>query len=113
MGMAITEQDRAAAFELFDQGESTNAVATKLFKCYWVPAKKLRDEWVAAGRGVETAPRKPRDKKKSAVQQEAAEPEDWDLTLQLPAGRMDAIFADFTPQEKADAITAVLQARLN
>lgn len=108
--MAIAEQDRAKAFELFDQGESTNGVAKQLFKGNWTAAKKLRDEW-AAVRGVTVA--KPKKPKLVPEVPEESEADAWDVTLQLSTDRMDAIIARFTPQEKADAIRNVLQDRLD
>lgn len=103
MANKITEHQRARAFELFSQGVSTNGVAKELFKRYWLPAKKLRDEWDAQQGGAVAGP----------APENAAAPEIWDVTLQLPTERIDQIIAGFTVQEKADAIVAVLQARLN
>lgn len=105
MANKITEEQRAQAFEMFGQGLSTNEVAKKLFKKYWNPAKKLRDEWDAAQGGAEEAA--------DGATEPEIDMETWDVTLQLPAERMDQIMARFTPQEKANAICAVLQGRLN
>jgi hypothetical protein len=43
---------------------------------------------------------------------EEEEPDVWDLTVQVPKTRMDRIIANFTSQEKADAIAMVLTARM-
>jgi hypothetical protein len=43
----------------------------------------------------------------------AAEPEVWDITVQLSIDRMNQIISKFTLQEKADAISMVLTARLS
>jgi hypothetical protein len=104
MGMAnkITEDQRRQAFEMFDRNASTNEVAKKLFNKYWNPAKKLRDEYDAQKEpGNEIEP------------SDAETPEAWDVTLSVPVERMDKIMIRFSPQEKADAIATVLQARLN
>ena len=42
---------REKAFAMFAAGESTNKVATELFKGAWATAKKLREEWEAGEGG--------------------------------------------------------------
>ena len=52
--------------------------------------------------------------RESAPAEEVDEaPEAFDATLRIPVASMDRIFAGATPQEKADAITEMLQARLD
>jgi hypothetical protein len=106
MGMAVTEQERAKAFALFAEGESTNAVAKALFKKDWARANKLRVEYDArdGGASAETV---------ETLEADEEEPAAWDLTVQLSVEQMDRFIASFTPQEKADAITTALQARLD
>lgn len=102
MANKITDDQRTQAFEMFDRNASTNEVAKKLFNKYWNPAKKLRDEYDAQkepGNGIEPS--------------DSETPEAWDVTLSVPVERMDKIMIRFSPQEKADAIANVLQARLN
>jgi hypothetical protein len=104
MGMAnkITEAQRSGAFALFAAGASTNEVAKKLFNKYWNPAKKLRDEY--------DAQKEPANEIEPI---DADEPDSWNLTLEVPAEKMDEIMQRFSAQEKANAITTVLQARLS
>jgi asparagine synthetase B (glutamine-hydrolysing) len=104
--MAVTEQERAKAFALFAQGETTGKVADTLFGGYWHKAKNLRAEYEAqdGGTSAETV---------ETAEADEEEPAAWDLPLQLPVRRIDAIFAEFTVQEKAQAISTVLQARLD
>ncbi len=99
---AISDSDRFKAFELFDQDATTNQVATQLFNKNHSKAKKLREAYDARMEPVPDA--EPPDGE--------AEPEAWDVTLQVPVARMDEIMARFSAQEKAEAISAVLQARL-
>jgi hypothetical protein len=103
--MAITTEQRTKAFEMFDQGTSTNEVAKQLFKNYWTKAKKVRDEWQTARDGGNSGT--------GEAEAAEAEPDAWDLELQVPTARMDVIILGFTPQEKADAIRNALQNRLN
>lgn len=49
----------------------------------------------------------------AAEPEAAGEPADWDLTITVPSDRLDAIFAHFSAQEKANAISNVIQARMN
>lgn len=121
----ISDRDRKQAFALFDQDESIGMVATKLFAGHWYKAKKLREEYDASPAEEEGGSPEPEAEALTEERQlVAAEPElvvgerdetpaAWDVTLQVPVHRMDAIIAQFSPQEKADAICAVLQARLN
>lgn len=104
---------RVQALEMFRGGQSVNAVAVKLFKNYFAKAKALREELIAAGE-LEAKPTKPQKngKPKKVREAEADAPDCWELTVNVPTERMDAIFARFTLQEKADAIEAVLQARV-
>jgi hypothetical protein len=90
--------------ERFESGASINNVAEELFKRNWAAAKKLHDELYPAKR---KAPRKPEPEE--TVE---SDPDVWDLTLQVPTAQMDQILMRFTLQEKADAISTVLQARL-
>jgi hypothetical protein len=95
----ITEQDREKAFEMFDRDASTNEVAKLLFKKNFAKAKKLREEWQVA--------------KDGGAPLEAASGEGLaDLTVQLSVDQMDRFIAGFTLQEKANAVAAVLQSRL-
>jgi hypothetical protein len=87
MASRITEDQRTQAFGMFDQGASTNEVAKKLFNKYWIPAKKLRNEYDAQASSSEIEPA------------DGEAPDAWDVTLQVPVERMDQIMA--------------LQARLN
>jgi hypothetical protein len=105
------EEQEARAREMFAQGDSVNKVATTL-GITWQAARKIQ------GPPAEKAGKKRGRKKSSngavAVHLKEEEvPEAWDLALTLPTSRMDDIFAEFTAQEKADAIAAVLQARLD
>ncbi len=63
--------------------------------------------------GGATQDASPKQKRQKQSREEAAAPAAWNVTLELPTERLDHIFRGFTPQEKADAITAVLQARLS
>ncbi|MBS1803536.1 MAG: hypothetical protein JST28_09215 [Acidobacteria bacterium] len=103
------EQERAR--ELFAQGKSVNFVS-KEFGITWQAAKKIQDpnwqEMPAGKPGRRKGPIKPK-LKAEVIEMPAA----WDLSLTVSADRMDAIFAEFEPGEKADAIAAVLQARLD
>ena len=133
--IVITESDRQRAFALFDQGEPVGRVATLLFGAHWYKAKKLRDEYDAqkqpAAEPLKGEPEaalttQPPQQIATDVVCEAGKaiepvedppaeewPETWDVTLQVSAERMDRILLGFSPQEKADAICGVLQARLN
>ena len=44
---------------------------------------------------------------------EKPEPSFWDINLSVPAKKMDAIFSTFTDEEKANAISGILQDRLD
>jgi hypothetical protein len=97
----FTEQERVKGFALFDEDASTNQVAQQVFNKNYGKAKKLREEWEEAQQPVDA--RMLRD----------GEPSSWNLTLEVPVERMDEIMQRFSAQEKADAISTVLQARLN
>lgn len=89
---------------LFAQGMSVNAVAGALFKGHWARAKQVKD----AMDGGAPAPKKKPPKK----DEEEGVPI-FEVRLEVPTARLDDIFAEFTPQEKADAIAGVLQARMD
>jgi hypothetical protein len=121
--MITTEEKaerEAKARELFAQGLSVNKVAEQVFKGNWTAAKAVKD---AMDGGAPKAGGKPgkkksarRDTGKTGAARAAAveEPgEDWDLTLQLPAASLLRIFAAFDDGEKATAIQAVMQARMD
>jgi hypothetical protein len=97
----FTEQERVKGFALFDEDASTNQVAAQVFNRNYGKAKKLREEYDAQASSSEIEP------------DDGEVPDAWDVTLQVPVERMDQIMARFSPQEKADAISTVLQARLN
>ena len=103
----------AKARAMFAEGASVNAVAFACYRGYWPPAKRLKDEID----GVAPARAEKKQKKGAIVPKLKAEIEAenlaWDLTLQLPTDRLDSTFLLFTPEEKANAIQAVLQARLD
>jgi len=130
--IVITETDRRKAFALFDQGETVGRVATMLFAGHWYKAKKLRDEYEAQKEPAAAAPAaeeliaeaEPEPEPETALElarpetsifepEIEDEPEVWDITLQVPAKRMDQILLTLSPQEKANAISGVLQSRLD
>lgn len=138
MAIEITEADRKKAFELFDQGEPVNRVALLLFKGHWYKAKKLHDEHrklpaaVVVGASAEqereavcvepdigpevvadVVEQEPEEQEPLNELEPVDEPAVWDVTVQVPTERMDQIIANFTSQEKADAIAMVLTARLS
>jgi hypothetical protein len=108
------------AAEMFAAGKSVNAVATALFKRDWARAKKLHVAWLAEqGGGAEpaAAPKKRRGRPKKedpcrgCAPTDYPVPEVWDVTLEVPSAKVDLVFAQFTPQEKASAVAMVLQER--
>jgi hypothetical protein len=111
MGMEDGGTMEEKALALYAKGDSVSGVARAL-GVTWHIANKLRP---AIG-GAKVKTRKPKREKPPVVADEEVSeevPEAWDLALSLPTGRMDHIFAEFTAQEKADAIAGVLQARLD
>jgi len=115
------------ALELFQKGMAVNAVAAEMGITWW-DAKKCQRKLIASGQLQEAAAetKQPRSKARAPKQKKAkvlkvlAEdeeepeiPDAFDLGLRLATDRMDAIFGEFTPQEKADAIATVLQTRLD
>lgn len=85
---------------LFAEGKSTNAVAKEL-GITWNAAGLLREE---ISIGYES---------KIDDASDVADDDDWDVTIRVPAGRANDIFATFTVAEKMDAISSVLQGRMN
>jgi hypothetical protein len=100
----FTEQERVKGFALFDEDASTNQVAAQVFNRNYGKAKKLREEYDALP--VEEGEPEPEVDDGDA-------PDTWNLTLEVPVARMDESLQRFSPQEKADAISTVLQSRLN
>lgn len=88
---------------LFAEGKSINAIAKEL-GVTWNTAALLYHE-IKAESVAAPAP-------ESETEPEAAA-DDWDLTIRVPASRADDIFAAFTVAEKMDAISSVLQGRMN
>jgi hypothetical protein len=112
MGMEDGGTMEEKALALYAEGDTVSGVARAL-GVTWHIANKLRP---AIG-GAKVKTRKPKRQKQpvAVADEEVSEeaPEAWDLALSVPTGRMDHIFAEFTAQEKADAIAGVLQARLD
>ena len=114
VAMEFSEDVREKAFAMFREGKSTNAVAGALFKKYWIPAKALKDEFLAQGGQVEKPAKeagKKRGGKKSAEVE--SETDAYDLKINVPVGRAEAIFETFTDQEKMTAVQSVLQSRVD
>lgn len=140
--IVITEAEREKAFALFDQGEPIGRVALLLFGGHWYKAKKLREEYdalnvqaavaekltAAAEPLVQEPETEPSPEPEPEMALELAQPaavaaaldppqQDeepmWDITLQISAKRIDRMLLALSPQEKADAICGVLQARLS
>jgi hypothetical protein len=112
---------------MYDEGKSVNEVGRVVYKNYWVAAKKAKDAWLIS-RGETPAPTKTPTKKKAAKEkakgvaalklvEEGIADEDLVETLEcaivIPIGRAADIFAEFTDCEKATAIQAVLQERMD
>ena len=89
------------ANELYAQGASISAVA-KAIGCTWYEAKKLQPGLLHKAKSDPEPELKKSD-----------EPEFWDLTLTVPATQLDNVFATFTASEKAQAVNAVLQGRMD
>ena len=118
--MTIDEGIKEKAFAMFVNGATVNQVAKALCNRNWAQAKRLREAFDEAN-GMEPAPGGPPPKKprKRAGDAEPAaeeeEPEAWSLELKsdVPRERLDKIFKDFSPAEKARAIATVLQDRVD
>lgn len=104
----MTKEEKAGreakARELFAQGLSVNEVAKQVFKNYWAGAKAVKD----AMDGIA-----PKAGKKASAARVEDETEAFDLTVTVSVSSADAIFASFTDAEKASAIQAALQARVD
>ena len=94
------------AAKMFAEGKSVNAVA-KALGLSWYDANKLRAQC-----GLEPA-KKPKKVAEMPVPDIEEEPDSWSVSLNIPTAKMDALFATFSAQEKADAIATVLQSRLD
>jgi hypothetical protein len=94
------------AVEMFRAGATVNAVAKKLYKNYYAKAKQQHALFVASE--VDRANAEPEPEG-----QEIGAPVIWDLQIEVPRDRVPALFASFTPQEQANAVAGVIQARMN
>jgi hypothetical protein len=126
-GAAVREERLQKAFAMYDEGKSVNEVGRVVYKNYWIAAKKAKDAWLVS-RGETPAPvnkpakkKAPKKKAKRVAEPVPAEeeavaddaPESLECAIVIPIGRADDIFAEFTACEKATAIQAVLQERMD
>lgn len=90
---------------LFAEGCSIN-LAAKTLGITWNAAALLYHEIKSESASASTEESQPDP-------EVAADDDDWDVTIRVPASRANDIFATFTVAEKMDAISSVLQGRMN
>ena len=97
----MTNIERATP--LFEKGMPTKEVASEL-GISLASGYVLKSRWKKLNGKTQTAP------KPVEVEEE---PQDFDLPITVSSEHFDKLFATFSPTEKADAVRAVLQNRVD